>query len=200
MLYVAERYLCRTLSSKEVQLFAYLYKDLGFPAELIEYLVEYCVGSGHSAFRYMETVALNWHSDGIKTAEEAREAHQEYGTESRRVMQAFGITGRMLSIKEKQYVKRWRKELNLPLDVIVEAVSVTMSATHQQSFEYADAILADWSSRGVQSVEQAKQAQAVRRQVRKRQAAPEKKTRTPQAANFDQRRGEYGTLLKNGNW
>ena len=200
VVYVAEMFLKRTLSSKDVQLFAYLYKDLGFPAELIEYLVEYCVNGGHASYRYMESVALGWHSEGIRTAEEAKEAHQEYSTDNRRVMQAFGIAGRTLAMKEKQFVKRWRKELGMPLDVIVEAINVTMTATHQPSFEYTDRILSDWQERGVKSTAQAKEAQNARKIIRKRQAAPEKTESRSRLVNFDQRQADLAALLKDGNW
>ena len=200
VVYVAEMFLKRTLSSKDVQLFAYLYKDLGFPAELIEYLVEYCVNGGHASYRYMESVALGWHSEGIRTAEEAKDAHQEYSTENRRVMQAFGISGRTLAMKEKQFVKRWRKELGMPLDVIVEAINVTMTATHQPSFEYTDRILADWQSRGVKSVSQAKEAQNARKIIRKRQTAPEKPDNRSRLVNFDQCQADLTALLKDGTW
>ena len=43
---------------------------------LLEYLAEYCAQNGHTSVRYLETVALNWHEKGIRTAEEA----QEYST------------------------------------------------------------------------------------------------------------------------
>ena len=200
VVYVAEMYLKRTLSSKDVQLFAYLYKDLAFPAELIEYLVEYCVNGGHASYKYMESVAIGWHEEGIRSADEAREAHQEYSTENRRVMQAFGISGRTLAMREKQFVKRWRKDLGMPLDVITEAINATMTATHQPSFEYTDRILSDWYDKGVKSVAQAKEAQTARKIIRKRQTAPEKPENRSRLVNFDQRQADLAALLKDGNW
>ncbi len=40
-------------------------------ADLIEYLVEYCVSRGRKSMRYIETVALAWAKDGITTVEMA---------------------------------------------------------------------------------------------------------------------------------
>ena len=103
-------------------------------------------------------------------------------------------------MREKQFVKRWRKDLGMPLDVITEAINATMTATHQPSFEYTDRILSDWYDKGVKSVAQAKEAQTARKIIRKRQAAPEKPENRSRLVNFDQRQADLAALLKDGNW
>ena len=57
---------------------------------LLEYLAEYCAQNGHTSVRYLETVALNWHEKGIRTAEEAQEYSTAYTKDAFAVMKAFG--------------------------------------------------------------------------------------------------------------
>ena len=52
-------------------------------------------------------------------------------------MKAFGLTGRMAAPVEKELVKKWTGEFGFTIDIIVEACSRTVSATHQASFEYS---------------------------------------------------------------
>ena len=40
--------------------------------DLIDYLIEYCVGRDHRSIRYIETVAMAWKEEGITTVEMAK--------------------------------------------------------------------------------------------------------------------------------
>ena len=42
------------------------------------------------------------------------------------------------------YIQKWTDTYGFTLDIIEEACSRTISATHQPSFEYADTILTRW--------------------------------------------------------
>ena len=72
LLYIAQKYMNKVFTPRECEVFAYLYDGLHMPAELLEYLVEYCVQGGHTSIRYIETVGLNWHERGLCTVEMAR--------------------------------------------------------------------------------------------------------------------------------
>ena len=50
-----EQYLGRTLGSTHINTILYIYDELHFSSELIEYLVEYCVSRGSKSIRYIET-------------------------------------------------------------------------------------------------------------------------------------------------
>ena len=67
LLYIAQKYLNKVFTPRDCQVFAYLYDTLKLSTELLEYLVEYCAQNGHFSLRYLEKVALNWHSRGIRT-------------------------------------------------------------------------------------------------------------------------------------
>ena len=73
LIFAAEVYLGRTLSPSETERFAYFHKDLEMPCDLLEYLVEYCVGLDKKSLRYIEKVALSWHDRGWMTRKAATE-------------------------------------------------------------------------------------------------------------------------------
>ena len=52
-------------------------------AELIEFLLEYCAGLGKTSARYMETVAINWHEQGIQTMRQAQQLVKEFSDRKR---------------------------------------------------------------------------------------------------------------------
>ncbi len=199
VLFVAETYLGRTLSVKDVQLFAYLYDQLHFSEDLLEYLVEYCVSKEHRSCRYIESVALAWHQDGIRTVEQAKEMNRAYNRENRQIMQAFGISGRILTRDERKFVEKWLGEYAMPLAVVVEACGRTMSAIHQPSFEYTDKIIFAWKQAGVHTVEEARAHQENRRLGRKAAASAEKKdTGSRRYQNYRGRDVDYDALIAQG--
>ena len=59
ILYIAEQYLGKTLSPTESQKLLFFYDGLGLSADLIEYLLEYCVSHNHKSIRYIEKVAID---------------------------------------------------------------------------------------------------------------------------------------------
>lgn len=72
LLFVAEQYLGKTLSHSDVESITYFYETLHMSADLIEYLIEYCVENGHTSMHYIQKVALSWCERHIKTVSEAK--------------------------------------------------------------------------------------------------------------------------------
>ena len=147
LLFAAETYLSKTLSSRDIASILYMYDSLSFDADLIEYLIEYCVGNKKTGFRYIETVALSWAKDGIDSVEKAKERCNECPGEVYDVLKAFGInTGRKPSAMEKEFVRKWTSDYGFDMDMIKESIRRTVDKTHSASFEYADSILYRWKS------------------------------------------------------
>ena len=48
LLFIAEQYIGKTLSSTEISTLLYMYDSLHFSTDLIEYLIEYCVKIGRA--------------------------------------------------------------------------------------------------------------------------------------------------------
>ena len=122
--------------------------------ELIEYLIEYCVGGGHKSMRYMETVALSWHKEGILSVSQAKEKNERYSKTNTAVMKAFGISGRNLVESELAFIEKWTGSYGFSIELVTEACRRTMQAIHQPSFEYTDSILNNWHKKQVSSLKE----------------------------------------------
>ncbi len=149
LLFVAEQYLGKTLSVTDVGAINYFYETLHMSADLIEYLIEYCVENGHKSIHYIQKVALSWHERGITTVDEAKAGTLAYNRNCYSVLNAFGIKGRAPAAAELSYIKKWTGEYGFSLDIIVEACSRTINTIHQPSFGYADSILTGWLEKEV---------------------------------------------------
>lgn len=145
LFFIAEQYLGKTLSRTDVDAITYFYETLGMSADLIEYLIESCVENGHKSIHYIQKVALSWFDNGVSCVEQAKLHSQAYNKNCYTVLNAFGIKNRGPAASELSYIKKWAEEFGFPLDIIQEACSRTIAATHQPSFEYADTILTKWN-------------------------------------------------------
>ena len=156
LLYIAQKYMNKVFTQRECEVFAYLYDGLHMTAELLEYVVEYCVQGGHTSIRYIETVAINWHESGLKTVEDAKAYASSFTRDSFAVMKAFGLNDRKPGDSEREMIDRWFKTYGFTRELVLEACNRTLAATHSPSFKYADKILSGWKKAGVCSLEDVK--------------------------------------------
>ena len=152
ILFVAEQYLGKTLSRTDVDTITYFYDSLEFSADLIEYLIEYCVENGHRSMHYIQKVALSWADEHISTVEQARNTSALYNKTCYSILNAFGIKGRGPASSELEFIRKWTESYAFDLEIILEACSRTMLAIHQPSFEYTDKILENWHTRNVHTL------------------------------------------------
>ncbi|MEZ3488257.1 MAG: DnaD domain protein [Lachnospiraceae bacterium] len=152
LLFVAEQYLCKTLSSADIDKITYFYDTLHMSAELIEYLIEYCVENGHKSMHYIQKVALSWCEQKITTVAAAKSGTVLYNKNCYSILNAFGIKGRAPAAAETAYIRKWNEEYSFTLDIILEACNRTMNAIHQPNFEYTDSILKNWLKKNVRSI------------------------------------------------
>lgn len=195
LLYISQKYMNKVFTPRECEVFAYLYSQLGMSAELLEYLVEYCVQGGHCSIRYLETVALSWHEKGVRTAAQARQQMEAFTSEAFGVMKAFGLSDRRPGNSEMAMIRRWFHEWGFSKELVMEACGRTLRATHKPSFSYADKILSGWQSAGVRTMED------VARQDEKRGSRKPSGTGQPakpaanQFHNFRQRDTDYDSMV-----
>ncbi|MDO4976299.1 MAG: DnaD domain protein [Eubacteriales bacterium] len=152
IIYMAEAYIGRPLSHKELISFYYMENQLHFPQDLLEYLVEYCVTKGKKSVRYMESVAINWYQQRIDTVKKAKEQSAAYTQNVFPVMKAFGISGRNPAPSELEFINKWN-EMGFDTSILEEACNRTMLSTHQASFPYANRILEEWKKQGVRTLD-----------------------------------------------
>lgn len=202
LLYIAEQYLAKTLTPTEMQKILFFYDELHMSADLIEYLVEYCVSRGRKSMRYIETVALAWAKDGVTTVEMARDASSRFSKDYYTILKAMGISGRNPVDNEITYIDTWRKTYGFDLDLIQEACSRTVLATGQPSFQYADKILSGWKKKNVHTLEDIRilDAEHKKRQLEKSVAPKKQQATQPQNNNrfnnFHQRDYDFAEYEK----
>ncbi|ADL02755.1 primosome, DnaD subunit [[Clostridium] saccharolyticum WM1] len=208
LLYIAQKYMNKVFTQRECEVFAYLYDGLHMSAELLEFVVEYCVQGGHSSIRYIETVAISWHEKGFRTVEDAKSYALTFTKDSFAVMKAFGLNDRKPGDMERDLIERWFRNYGFTRDLVVEACNRTLAATHTPSFQYADKILEGWKKSGVRSMEEVRKLdeqyagrmksgdnKAGKSGEYKQTQAPKGRRGQNQFQNFPQREIDYDALV-----
>ncbi|MCD7751658.1 MAG: DnaD domain protein [Lachnospiraceae bacterium] len=152
LMFLAEAFVGRPLTARDVESLLFIRENLRFSSELLEYLLEYCTSQNKKNFKYVESVAVAWASQGITTPEEAKAQSQGHSKRIYSVMNALGKKSDPTPT-ETAYINRWYQEYGLTQEVIGEACRRTVLATDKNRFQYADKILRSWSQAGVRSLE-----------------------------------------------
>ncbi|MBQ9593523.1 MAG: DnaD domain protein [Lachnospiraceae bacterium] len=146
---VIETYFGHPVSKAHVELIEYLYGELEFSEDLIDFLYEYCVGEkAVSRPSYIRQVALGWHKAGITTRTEAANEIALYTTEFQVVNKAFGLN-RAPGKVERDYLNRWFRTWGFSAEMVEEACTRTLLKQNRPDFKYADGILRQWQAQGV---------------------------------------------------
>lgn len=191
LLYIAQQYMRKQFTPRETEVFAYLYDKLQMSAELLEYLVEYCVQSGHANIRYIETVALNWHQKGVNDVEAAKAYTSGFTKNAFAVMKAFGLGNRRPGDIEREHIERWFLTYGFTREVVLEACNRTLKKTQSPSFDYTEKILSEWYKANVKNL------QDIAALDQKRQLTQQRvgKKPTNQFHNFEQRDTNYDSMV-----
>lgn len=148
IIFVAEQYLGKPLSPSEIKTILFFTDKLNFSEDLIDYLIQYCVGKGKKDFRYIEKVAISWAQEGITTPKQAAKAAAKYDKAVYDIMKELGKSGTPTKA-EAGFALKWANEYGFTQDIILEACRRTVMATDKHRFEYADSILKSWKKKQV---------------------------------------------------
>lgn len=154
IIFIAEQYLEKTLSTSEIGSIVFFYNTLGFSQELIDYLIEYCVGHDHKSMHYIEKVAVNWAQENISTVRQAKLRSNKYDKLVYGVMKALGKHSSPTQT-EADYITKWSKEYGFDKDLIFTACEKAVLAVDKNRFQYTDGILNKWLKAGVRTKAQA---------------------------------------------
>ena len=149
IIFITQQYLGRPLNATDIRRILYLYDELHMSVDLIDYLVEYCVGRDKTGMNYIMTVGLAWHDEGIRTVKEAKTRNNQSMKNYYTIFKYFGITGRSPVPSEINDMDRWLYEYRFPMTIIEEAAARTVKKTGKPSFPYAERILSDWHKAGI---------------------------------------------------
>ena len=149
ILFIAQQYLGHPLPATDIRRILYLYDELHMSVDLIDFLIEYCVGRGKTSMHYIMKVGLAWYDDGITTVKEAKARNNLSMKNYYTIFKFFGISNRSPVPGEIADMDRWMNEYKFPMTIIEEAASRTIRSTGKPSFPYAERILSDWYRAGV---------------------------------------------------
>lgn len=192
LIYVTEHYMGKSLSKNDVNTLIYIYDELHFPVDLIEYLIEYCVSNDHRSMRYIEKTALGWASDGIFSVKEAKANTSRFKKVYFDIMKFFGISNRNPVDSEIEYMSKWVDEFCFDISLIKEAINRTIMNTGKSSYSYADKILSDWHSKNIHHLTDLPDYDEQRKSALS--TANSKPVANNKFKNFSERESDYNSL------
>lgn len=155
---IAQEILGKTLANNDLETLYWFYDQLGFSAEIITMLLEYCVSRGKRNMNYIEKVAITWHENKITTIAEAQAYISSVGDADNYVSSLkslFGITDRKLSKTENAFMKSWREDLNMSVEMVGLAYEYCIIAINKLSFPYMNTIIKRWAEQGISTIAEA---------------------------------------------
>lgn len=156
ILFIAETYFGRPLSTREMDTLLDIRDSLGFSDALMDYLLQYCIERDKKDIRYIERVAARWKESGYETPEQAKRGRFKYDRRIYEVMDCLGLKN-LPTETEAAFVERWISEYKMPIDIIREACGRTVLATQRNRLQYAESILQNWHNAGVTKLSDIKQ-------------------------------------------
>lgn len=198
ILFIAEQYM-GPLSRSVTDDLLYIYEELHFSFELMDYLIEYCVSKGSGNIHYIKKVAFHWYENQIDSVAKAKQETSTYHRDYFTILKAFGITGRSPVSSEVDMMKHWIQDYGFTMDILTEACTRTVASTGKASFAYADKILSGWKKKGVRYLKDVQALDALHRQLQTDRSEQKKKTETQKSSpnkfgNFEQRSYDYDAL------
>ena len=156
MLKDIEMLLSRPLSPKEMETYLSWQEDFNFSSELILILFEYCVSRGKSDYRYIEKVAMAWHSMNISTIDEAQnyiKKTEDKWVKIRHILKYLGIKNPELMKPQEEMLEKWIIDYNFPMNVIEKACNICFQRLNRSDFKYIDGILSNWNKNNLKTLE-----------------------------------------------
>lgn len=185
LLFIAEQYLGKTLTLTETESLLYFYEELHFSADLLEYLIEYCVSRGKRSMHYIESVAFAWAEQNVTTVAQAKEHSSAYQKDYFTILHAYGIHNRAPIDAEIKYMDLWMNQYGFTLDIVCEACSRTILATNQPNFAYTDSILKSWMKKNVHHLSDVHLLDDARRQAKQKPASSPKQPASSSSNKFN---------------
>lgn len=154
LIYAVEEIFQKQLSSNELNTIYYIYVDLGFSVDLIEYLLDYCVTIDKKSVRYMEAVAKTWYQEGIKTKAQAKKLYNSAIRLSKEVLKSLGIRRRSATSTEIEFINTWKNDFGFEDSLILRACEkAILQRPATANLVYVNAILENWNKANVKTLE-----------------------------------------------
>ncbi|MCL2360312.1 MAG: DnaD domain protein [Defluviitaleaceae bacterium] len=196
-----EEALGKLLDYNEMNLIFGLYDWLRLPSDVIEYLLSYCAEIDQTSPRYIETCAIDWANRGIDDLEKALTHVQGFDKDYRGILRQLGKTS-FPSPAQQKLMDKWLIEMEMPMEVILDACDRTTLNAEKPSLTYVDKILQKWYKAGIKTMEEIKHDdEDFRKQNPLEQKSPRVKVSTKSQkpsknrfVNFEQKDYDYAQI------
>ena len=103
ILFVAESYLKKVLSTRDIETLIYMNRELNFSCELIDYLLQYCVEKEKRSLSYIKAVAIDWSKQGITDAKAAKAYLKSYDNAHKKTQKQTSGKNNFNQFKQTDY-------------------------------------------------------------------------------------------------
>lgn len=143
----------RHLTYSEQNLIIWMHQTLGFKAEIILTLCEYCSNIGKANARYIETVANSWFSSEINTLEKANDEVNRLNAKNTYINSICTMLrlASYPSSNQRKIIENWQT-LNIANELIMLAYDRTIDSIGSLKFPYMNKILLNWNTNGLKTV------------------------------------------------
>lgn len=172
--------------------------DYNMNPDVIEKAFDYSVEErGVKGFPYIEKIIASWYDGGYTSMdlllEHLKENDEKY-YRYQNIMRSLGLHKRPIKASEKKLIDRWFEQLELSLELVLEASQCVKIA--EPSVEYLDGIIKDWHKKGIKTVEDIDVLDVKEEKVKK--AGAKRTPKKGQASvtrfhNFEQRTDKYSS-------
>lgn len=159
----AQVILGKPLSGGDSATLLMLHEDDGLPVDVILMILQYAVGEGKTAMRYIERIGADWASEEIDSVERAEEKLRAItGSKDawRKVSRIFGLNSTGSPTKTQlECAARWLNDWKYQEDMLRLAYETCVDTKGEYNLKYIDGIIKRWHSAGImapQDVENAK--------------------------------------------
>ncbi len=178
----------RPLSSSEAEKFLYFKEKYILSEEVIILLVQHCVLKGKTSMNYIETVAINWDSQGIKTAELAQQnikKHEEKWMNYRKVLTYLGISDRDVPKPQEDLLEKWFYTYGFTTDMILKACDISFNTLGKVEMGYINGILRSWLKDNIKTLQDIENNEKKPRKSKPRQSQNQNKDFTEREYDYD---------------
>ena len=199
-----EQALGKLLTYNDMNVVFGFYDWLRLPLDVIEYLLSYCAEHGQRSLRYIEKCALDWAERDIDDLEKALTYVHLFDKNYRSILQRMGKLSGFPTPAQRKQMDKWLHEMQMPLDIVLEACDRTSLSAEKPSLSYVDKILTKWHKSGITTladVQQAdddfaKQKEKTTKSDSTAKAPKTNNSRNNKFINFEQRDNDYTQIEK----
>jgi len=195
----AEEALGKLLDYNEMNLIFGFYEWLRLPTDVIEFLLSYCAEHDQTGLRYIETCAIDWANRGIDDLEKALVHVQGFDKDYRAILKQLGKST-FPSPAQQKLMDKWLQEMEMPMEVILDACDRTTLSAEKPSLSYVDKIILKWNKAGIKTMEAIKNAdedftkQREQKNVKTSVAAKPQRPTKNRFVNFEQKEYDYAQI------